>query len=111
LYHKHEFNEKSKCVLLAAEGFLIVARSGEKGSQKYVRRNRGGSDCSLVAWILGLPRFQRAHSRPVGNWHSDAPLALLQRQISHSVNDGTPEGEFSVCSYRMASHRSSDAIR
>jgi hypothetical protein len=82
-------------------GFLIVVRSREKGVRNYVRNTRSGSDCSLVAWILGVSRFERAHSCPVGDRYRYAPPAPLQRQISHSVNDGTSEGRFSIFSYRV----------
>jgi hypothetical protein len=79
-------DEKLKRVLCAASGFLTVTRSKDKRSQN-VRSNSGGSDCSLVAWVLGLSRFQRAHSHPISHRRSDASPALLQWQISHRVND------------------------
>lgn len=56
---------------------LIAARSGKR-SYRHVRNNRGSSHCSLVAWILGLSRFQRCHSRAADNRHRDAPRTFLQ---------------------------------
>jgi hypothetical protein len=90
---------------------VIVTHSMDQKGVKNVSSTRGGFDCSLVAWVLGLSRFQRTHSRPADNRHSDVPPALLQRQISHSVNHGTPEGGFSAGSYRLTSPKSSHAIR
>jgi hypothetical protein len=37
----------------------------------------------LVAWILGLPRFQQRNSRPAGNRYRDAPRTFLQGQNGH----------------------------
>jgi hypothetical protein len=39
----------------------------------------------LVAWILGLSRFEWPHSRSADHRHRDAPPALFQRQISYRL--------------------------
>jgi hypothetical protein len=49
-----------------------------KRSERHVGHNRSGSNCSLVAWILGLSRFQQRNSRAAGNRYRDAPRTLLQ---------------------------------
>ena len=51
----------------------------------HVGNNRGGSNCSLVAWILGLPRLQQRNSRAAGNRYRDAPCTFLQGQSGYIV--------------------------
>lgn len=70
---KHESVEKSESVPRVTKAVLIGALRG-KGAEN----NRGGSNCSLVAWILGLSRFHRRHSRAPSNRYRDAPRTFRQ---------------------------------
>jgi membrane-bound ClpP family serine protease len=53
LRYKHEFDEKLKCVLCAASGFLIVPRSKEKG----VKMLGAIAAVLIVLWLLGFLAF------------------------------------------------------
>jgi hypothetical protein len=52
----------------------------------------------LVAWILGLPRFQQRNSRAAGNRYRDAPCTFLQAQTRHIVKALYAKKMVFVCS-------------